>query len=295
MKKVYKTITALLLVCIMVIPGSLSANAATVAIATNYQTLKTAIENGTDTIVIANDITLEDVININHDVTFNSLGATIYAAAGKRHFNVFQGDISDITVTFQNVILDGKKTSGGLFTYSTNATIKNVVIQNCYNSSYGGAIYSCGGLTLRNCKIDNNRGCYGAGVYADALSAYDCIFTNNVVNTSVGGGGICTTSTTSLSSCTFSGNTGFYGGAICFIPSSPTTMLLIELCTITNNYAQYGGGIYNTGYSFFYYTDIKNNAAGYATGGGIYNTSGATYGSFYGSIIDNSPNNIVTN
>jgi len=288
MKKVYKTITALLLVCILVIPGSLTANAATVAIVTDYSSLKTAIENKTDTIVVANDITLNDVININHDVTLISLGATIYPASGKRHFNVFRGDVSDITVTFQDVILDGKKIGGGLFTYSTNATINNAVIQNCYYVS-GGAIYSTGHLTLAGCTIKNNTSNNGGGINSSGdITISDCIFTNNSVG-SGRGGAIYATSATSILRCTFTNNDAYSGGALHFTSLSSTR---IESTTISNNWAYSGGGIYSMGELSLILADITNNSAQF-NGGGVFHDSANTLYNIYSNISNNSPNNIA--
>jgi len=292
MKKVYKTITALLLVCIMVIPGSLSVNAATVAIATNYATLKTAIENKTDTIVLANDITLEDTININYSITLVSFtNYKIYSASGKRHFNVSNTvGGPTITIKFQDVKIDGNYLGGGLNIYG-DVTIENAVIQNC-NTMYGGAIVSRGPLTFNNCNFVDNHSNYGGAVYATEglLTTNDCTFTNNTAT--YYGGAIISYTNASIKTSTFTGNIANKGGAIYL--ANHGTQLTISWSTISNNSAGYGGGIFNNGTLFFDYTSIGHNAAGY-NGGGIFNTSSATYSSYYGAVNDNSPNNIVTN
>ena len=364
MKKVYKTITALLLVCVLVIPGSLTANASTIAFATNYATLKTALDNQASTIIIMNDITFDSTLTIKYDVTIASSGATIYALG--RHFYVRNS--GEITVTFQDVILEGKNGGGGIDAAVGNAVIENAIIQNC-SYTYGGAIYSTGGLTLINCIINNNYSNRGGGVHAtSSLTAYDCTFTNNKViadeyggaiysrgaevylnncdfinnyagdggaiysiGTNIGlsyctftnnnasngggvyataklstdhctftnnragtncGGAIYSTSNTTISNCTLTDNVAYKGGAIYF--ANHGTQLTISWSTISNNSAGYGGGIFNNGTLTFDYTSITYNTAGY-NGGGIFNTSSATYSSYYGAVIDNSPNNIVTN
>jgi len=291
MKKIYKTITALLLVCIMVIPGSLSANAAAIAFATDYATLKTAIDNKADTIIIMNDISLADVISITYDVTIASNGATIYPASGKFHFNVLNS--SDITVTFQGVILDGNQICGGILTYA-NAIIDGAVIKNCVSSG-NGAIYGRGRLTLNNCEFINNRSTsYGGAVVATApLTVNNCVFTNN--NAGAGGGGaIYAEYTTSITSCTFTGNVAYKGGAIYFgwensSSSSFSYQLTLLNVDFLSNSAGYGGAIYAQGFIYANHINFTYNSAGY-TGGAIYFIANGSIGGKYIYYTNNTPN-----
>jgi len=313
MKKVYKTITALLLVCIMVIPGSLSVNAATVAFATNYTTLKTAIDNKADTIIIINNITLEDVIGITYDVTIASNGATIYPASGKRHFNVMNN--SQTTVTFQDVVLDGANIGGGIFAYG-DITIKDAVIQNCitsavYNRGYinltgcninnnkateGGGVFNSATMDMSNCTFTNNKAYQdGGGVYcyaASSVNMYNCKFTNNNADAGAGGA-IYATGSTTVNTCTLTGNVAYKGGAIYFTSATTSANhLSVFGSTISNNAAGRGAGIYTTGNIFIFGNYFTNNSAGY-DGGAIYININASTGGGYNDFNNNTPNDIA--
>jgi predicted outer membrane repeat protein len=69
-----------------------------------------------------------------------------------------------------------------------------------------------------------------------------CTFTNNSGN--YGGGMYCWISNPAITNCVFTDNTANYGGGIrCKEFSNPT----LENCTLMNNTAKYdGGGMYNT-------------------------------------------------
>lgn len=303
---VYKIMTILLsmLLCFRISAPALAQESTTsnaaIAFATDYITLRTAIANQASTIIIQNDIILQDSLSINYNVTLASYTeATLTSAAGKYHF---QASVSSITITFQNVILDGNSIGGGIYSPVSYLTLDGAIIQNCSslarNDIYGGAVYSQGWLGLYNCSIKNNSSySAGGGIYCLQLNAIDCDVTNN---TSANGGGVYIAHAGSVSSCTFTNNTasssGGKGGAIFYEAYLPNIrpMLTVFYCTITNNSAGYGGGIYSNYYTVLSGNSIRYNTA-YINGGGIFFGNGAGYSdNDTNIIINNSPNNIYS-
>lgn len=292
MKKINKTITALLLVCIIVIPASLSVNAAAVAFVSDYTQLETALAGKTSTIIILNDIGFDSTLPIDYDVTFASNAeVTLFQNSNsKRHFNV-NGSTS-INLVFQGITLDGNSIGGGFYSSTAQTYIEGVTIENCRQSS-GAAIESSGWLGLKDCIINNNKASYyGGGIYCLQLNAEDCEFTNNM--TYYGGGGAYIAHTGSLTNCTFTHNTtNEKGGAIFFSSDNPNTrpMLYLSECTITNNEAANGGGIYSNQYTMLLDTYIAFNSAT-ANGGGLYMGMNSDYTSSNTYIYKNSPDDV---
>lgn len=148
------------------------------------------------------------------------------------------------------IALDGLTVSGGWASTSTSI------------NTAGGGLYlnRCAGVTIRNCRFENNVGNYGAGALYDYLSnvtVEDSVFQGNWVFTGRGGAIYHTaqwsdaslTNTMTVRRTTFTGNlaksssgSGSAGGAIYGDFRAP---LIIEDCLFENNEAtwrfSYGG------------------------------------------------------
>jgi len=140
---------------------------------------------------------------------------------------------------------------GGICSIGGNPTIINCTISDnqVYGSGFGGGIYSSGGtLTITDSKIYNNQAFYGergGGIYLSSGIISNCEIKGNLV----------------LGDSLWAQGGGIYanGGNI-----------LIEDCTITNNYVKgCGSGRPGTGH---YY-----NSGGNANGGGIFASCSEDY------------------
>ncbi|MBR5678796.1 MAG: thiol protease/hemagglutinin PrtT [Paludibacteraceae bacterium] len=153
------------------------------------------------------------------------------------------------------------------------------------NTGAGGGAYLCSNSRFSNCKFLNNHAIgFGGGAYV--ISAY---YSN---------------STTQFTNCTFEGNTGAIGGAICdmtgayllncrFTNNSSTTkggayyIFANKEGKMVNtifdhNHAKQGGAFYNTGKMTVVNCDFVDNQAT-EDGGGLYNES--AYSRFYNTIF----------
>lgn len=193
-----------------------------------------------------------------------------------------------------NNSVNGTNTRGG-GVYNSGGTIRNCIISNNTSSaignggnsdiySYGGGVYNLGGA-VSNCVISNNTASsvgvfsninytYGGGIYNSGTIS-NCTISNNTVyltgpssQSKLYGGGICNANTSVLvRNCIVSNNTpaGYlslitYGGGI--------YQGTIDSCTVTNNSATQGGGIYG---SENISNCIVNGNTSKSYGGGIYN------------------------
>ena len=164
----------------------------TFAVASDAATFKSAVSSNVELIIITNNISINETIIINHDITF--------AAATELSINLLTVAGSNVTLTFQNVstgsikstaalltIIDGKHSSvsatgsltinGGTYGNSSRAiycegtfTMEDGIIENCYNVVAGAGIYSTGTVNINGGEIRNNyagykSSCYGGGIY----------------------------------------------------------------------------------------------------------------------------------
>lgn len=131
--------------------------------------------------------------------------------------------------------------------------------------------------SFAHCTIIENRATYGGGVYCYISSSKftDCTISDNSATSNYGGGGVrCDASSPAFMKCTFSDNEAdHYGGGIYCDNSSPT----FKYCDLNNNTAiggyttcGEGGGVYSDGCSSldFIHCTISDNSADY--GGGVY-------------------------
>jgi len=128
---------------------------------------------------------------------------------------ILSGDIGTIGVATDNVY--HVVTSSG-----ATATLDGFTITGGYangtGNTNGGAVYlGSGTLTIKNCTINSNyAGFSGGAIFVSSsstgLSLTNCLFTTNTSNQYAGAIGI--NAATTITNCTFSANSAYYGGAI---------------------------------------------------------------------------------
>jgi hypothetical protein len=164
---------------------------------------------------------------------------------------------------------------GGMYNVTPASTTANVTITSSTFSNnhanfgggdwYGGGLYNSGGiLTLTASTFNSNTaGGSGGGVYSTGnadigfalVNVINCTFTNN-------DGG----------SDTFS-----YGGALY---TGADTWVKLTYCTITDNAAEYGGGVYTNGRLFLRNTILATNTVHQSgRGNDLYTAAGSVFGS----------------
>ena len=164
----------------------------------------------------------------------------------------------------ENTIINGTNINQMfIITYGTTVTLKNLTLTNGYSTTYGGAIYNQGNLTVTNCTFTNNTAeiggainnyNYGAGSATCTIT--DSTFTNNTAN-HFGG---------AINNNNYNEEDHGDGSANCSVTGS----------TFTNNTANYGGAINNYNYGAGSATctvtgsNFQNNTA-IRDGGAIFN------------------------
>ena len=136
----------------------------------------------------------------------------------------------------ENTIINGTNINQiFIITYGTTVTLENLTLTNGYSTTYGGAIYNQGDLTVTNCTFTNNTAemggainnyNYGAGSATCTIT--DSTFTNNTAN-HFGG---------AINNNNYNEDDHGDGSANCSVTGS----------TFTNNTANYGGAINNYNY-----------------------------------------------
>ncbi|PQP35456.1 hypothetical protein C6A37_02395 [Desulfobacteraceae bacterium SEEP-SAG9] len=253
--------------------------------------------------------TIQDCINgaINGDICLISPGVyvenidfigknlTVKSSSGPEATSIDGADSGSV-VRFQTnetaeAILDGfmirngnDLQGGGIFCQGSSPTIKNCIITE--NEVYGiegsdgeGAGIYCNNSSPRimDCTISYNIAAvsdygyayaHGGGIYSVQSSSTftDCTITHNEAGTFGGGISCWDSSSSTFTDCIISNNSalGRGGGGIY---SSST--LMIERCTVSDNYAYQGGGIYSYGETTISDSIIAGNSSD-DDGGGIF-------------------------
>jgi hypothetical protein len=165
----------------------------------------------------------------------------------------------------------------------TNSTVSGNLV-----SSFAGGIWNYGGtLTLTNSTVSGNSATTGGGIYNNygtASLTNSTVSGNSTTSMFTGGGGIVSTGATAtmtLTDSAVSGNstTGYGSGG--GIYNRYYSTMILNNSTVSNNSANYGGGIYNKGDGAnltLTNSTVSGNSTttGYALGGGIYNRIGET-------------------
>ncbi len=239
-----------------------------------------------------------DIIVINNTIEFpapltitKSLNITIKAADGidsvtlisanQRHFII--SDNSDVGLTFENVILDGNGTGGGIVV-AGDLVLKGAKITNCHGYDGGGvsSTYGARSITLFNCEIYNNTAeNMGGGVSTTntQLTIEDCaIHGNSAMGAASGGGGVNFSQNPNTTGISFRmlnseiyGNTSAYMGGGVLVAAAENSDITGN--KIYGNEGQNGGGIciatFNNAVATIDNNEIVGNKAT-QNGGGIY-------------------------
>ena len=205
---------------------------------------------------------------INKAVTIDGQDYSISAGADMAYcFN-----ISGSGVVMKDLTIDGAsygaRMGGGLYlsgahgsTLSPSLALENVTVKNCQSykntmpGNGGGAIYCKGTVTL---------------------TAANCTFAGNEVDTGLGGAILAQGANVTLTDCTFAGNKAPYGGAIA---ATGTANLTVTGSTFSGNAADNGG---DDIYIFDGKTPGKSgsfsdSAVSYALSGNTYSADGSSW------------------
>lgn len=189
----------------------------------------------------------------------------------------------NLNILLDNITISGNSSDdvgAGLRVNSSALYIletSNIVVNNCTitnntsTANYGGGV-SCVNvpITFTNSTVSGNTSAYGGGgMYNDTAPSVltNITFENN--STPYNGGGLCNIdSPISGTNITFNQNTALRGGAM-YSNGAPATF---TDCTVINNSASYGAGLYNGLYANTLYKNliVKGNTSE-NQGGGIYN------------------------
>lgn len=257
-----------------------------------YETLKEAMKAAKpgDTIVLQKDITIteqKDSIEVK----------------------VYKGFNGELTIDLNDHFIDGSDSykciwrTGNTNCWPSKLIVKNGTLKNGNpgEHSKGGAIQWIGDLEVENCIFENNKGCAMktsrgtvkisnstfTGNEADnsggaiqitenkGCTIHKCTFSNNktIGETRMGGAVYIDHGETSITECSFTGNSAAYGGAIAV---ADATGINISGNTefLNNKAANFGGAIYIQGMTTnkpnltLSTSTICGNSANY--GGGIY-------------------------
>ena len=175
----------------------------------------------------------------------------------------------EITINGNGFTIDGKNQASAFLILKTNNRIvlNNIIFKNCFSSSDGGAIYSCGAnVVISNCKFIDNSASESSGaiqIVGENSIISNCTFINNKASD---GGAVVTKNKCTISDCSFiNNNASNDGGAILlekqttisnckFIDNSARKLSgaieisgensIISNCTFMNNKASDGGAVF---------------------------------------------------
>ncbi len=254
----------------------------------SYSTLYDAIVSAADgdEIVLLKDCHAANLV-IDKNVTIRAEGnRTISKVGAQALFTVEQGKTLTLKGSASSkLILDGRSfmQDSALVRAAGNFKAEYCVFQNNsikqVKGGNGGAVQALGSagsqMTLSHCEFKNNSAMRGGAIYIQAygatvLSYTDCTFTQN--NAVDGGAVYVANSNVKLENCTFTQNSASNnGGAIAVCEGSVAS---ITDCTVQNNEAVCGGGMYIDGATTLTNGKITGNSAS-DNGGAIYYS--ATY------------------
>jgi parallel beta-helix repeat protein len=213
-------------------------------------------------------------------------GDTVYVDPnGSADFNTIQTAIDDVNTVAGDVVIvmpgtyvENINMSGKAITLrGTDPLNAGVVLATIIDGNASGSVITCNtsegpSTVISGFLITNGLADYGAGMYITSSSptVTNCTFSGNTVN-NIGGGMICAGySSATITNCTFSNNSANdRGGGMCDYYSSTT----VTNCTFSNNSANIsGGGFYHHQSESPTVTNctFSGNTATYH-GGGMYN------------------------
>ena len=187
------------------------------------------------------------------------------------------------TLTVSDSTVSGNTASngpGGGINNAVNATLVVTVstVRDNYSLGAGGGINNNGSLTVRDSHLfgnsaDNCGGIDSTGIGVTASVSQSSV--NGNIARVADGGGICDSSTLTLSGSSVYGNTAGFGAGLY---DNDGTESVIRSTVTRNTASDQGGGIYNVngGTMTLTRSTVGDNTAdgGAGSGGGIYNASG---------------------
>jgi len=231
----------------------------------SYYTIQDALDAAVagDTIVLLNDITVTEPIEITKNLTFTSEKKVTI----RRAENLLGGaDASMITVTGatlnivgtegKEIVIDGTastqeeciraiKVAQGAALHMEYATIQHFYTSNSFGEA-GNAIYNAGTVTLEYVDfIDNKTATETAGgairnIANSTITMTNCMITGSKTNSSGGAFYAADKAIVTMTNCSFIDNhAGKEGGAIYF---NGTSSFIVNNCTFTDNTADTAGG-----------------------------------------------------
>ncbi len=148
-------------------------------------------------------------------------------------------------------------------------TLDGVTVRNNSSTGEGGVVYNNNLLTVRNSQFLNNTGVgtlttssNGAAIYqlAGRATVVNSTFTNNRINSTIGGGGAIAVlgGNFSVDGSSFSANRALDGGAL-YVGAG--TIVTVTASTFSGNDAGYGGAIESNGELQLDYSRLISNTA----------------------------------
>ena len=240
------------LICLAYLLTSPAAHATVRNVPAAYPGIQTAINAAVagDTVLVAPGVySVSGIDTLGKAITIKSAGGAstcILDGGANQMFNLHSGE-STKTVINGFTLQHGDSSSGvggACFVAFASPTITNCVFQN-NNSQGGGAIY----------------------LFGSKAAITNCIFQTNTAASAGGGIEVDTSSSPSLTGCTFQSCSAAYGGGI-YVNINANAKL--TKCTLTGNVAYYGGGLYLYGGSSKLTTCTIDTNTALTFGGGVY-------------------------
>ena len=236
-----------------------------IAAASDTSKKYTIYVDGTVTADSGDDFTTDSAIN---DKSF------IYISSSNKLDLTIKGFSQDSKAVLNANQKDGNLNGNVLTVNASNAniTLENLTITGGSRSATGGGIYANGNLTLKKCTVTKNKSNNAGG--GISFSGKELVLESTSVTyneSSSNGGGIDADGKVTISNSKISNNSANYGGGIYFAGSKELNIngdTVIEGNSVTDN----GGGIYlSTGKAILKDSSLLGNEADY--GGAIYTSS----------------------
>ncbi|MBR0075296.1 MAG: hypothetical protein IJP96_06045, partial [Synergistaceae bacterium] len=207
----------------------------------DFSNIEIKLENG----IAGGTVKLSDYGSLPATLTITGNSQTISEtiSVDQRYFVL---DKSGITVSINNLTLNGRESFGGINISNGTVSLTGVTFTNC-TSDNGGAIYTSNGtITVDGCTFNTNTATADGGAMCIAGGTLTFtnsnIFTSNTAATNGGAVAVKSGSVTFPSGTEFTTNNAVYGGALY---SSTTGTLTVDAdVTFTNNTATNGATIY---------------------------------------------------
>ena len=183
-------------------------------------------------------------------ITFRGRAITVRSEAGPDETTIRMGTPSDAD-RGSVIIFENNETTASVLEGFTITGGRGSLVLSINQLCGGGIFFNASSGTVRNCKIVQNSGDAGGGIfcaYACSPILIDCIIAENSAGSAGGGGGPWSGASLNLTNCIIRGNsawsaaygTGVGGGAWCDENSSMT----MSDCAIITNTARTGGGVF---------------------------------------------------